>query len=101
MWGWLSSAAWKGNYQIGGVTCQQWEYTYQSVTYAGCFATNIPMALAITNGGTKIQYYFQQFQGSTPAFSVFAVPAYCPRHFRSEYTSDAELSLRQQWLRLL
>lgn len=94
MWSWLSAAAWKGNYQIGSVTCQQWEYTYGNTHYAACFTGNTPVAFAIASGSSKLQYWFQNFKGSAPNPNIFNVPNYCIS--RASFT--AEPSLRTDFL---
>lgn len=98
MWSWLSAAAWKGNYQIGSVTCQQWEYTYGNTHYAACFTGNTPVAFAIAAGSSKLQYWFQNFKGTAPNPNIFNVPNYCPfsPSLRSAWT--IEPSARVQFL---
>lgn len=98
IWGWLSAAAWKGNYKIGSVTCQQWEYTYGNTHYAACFTGNTPVAFAIADGNVdvKVQYWFQNFKATAPAATTFNVPTYCSSKIRASF--DLETSARVAFL---
>jgi hypothetical protein len=98
LWGWLRSAAWKGNYVISGVTCQQWEYTYGDKHWAGCFAGNTPVALAVASNAFKMQYYFYDFNASAPSSSIFTVPNYCSSRRGFEGLETSSVSRRASLL---